>query len=276
MSHQSQTYTAEKGLPTLRWTRKNIVAEIRRLHGENAALNYSSVEANYLYLVRAASWHYGSWRRAIEAAGLEYESLAKYQRWDRKRIIARIRELHAAGVDLSWRSISQEIDPRLAAAALRANGFLSWRAAIAAAGLDIDAVAHYKYWTPERVLREIKAYHKAGHALSSKAMQDRDQSLFCAARRRFGSWDNALVAAGFEVAAIRLRQPSAGTKKDKARTLPGKNAGAKRGATASAQPARSKSSRKSPSSKSKSPVGSFKSRSGAARSTAGRLKSTGR
>jgi len=231
----------------LRWTRKNIVAEIKRLHAENVELNYSSAETNHLYLVRAAAWHYGTWRRAIEAAGLEYESLAKYQRWNRKRIVARIRELHAQGYDLNWRAVSQEVDPPLAAAALRANGFESWREAIAAAGLDIDEIARYKYWTPERVVREIKAYHKAGQPLSSKAMQETDQSLFCAARRRFGSWDEALVAAGFEVSAIRLRQPATSKEKEnnKSRTQSKQTSVARRVAAPAAYEAKSKSSRRS-------------------------------
>jgi hypothetical protein len=234
----SQTCIAEKRLLKLRWTRKNIVDEIRRLHADEVELNYSSAEANHLYLVRAASWHYGTWRRAVEAAGLEYDSLSKYQRWDRKRIVARIRELHSEGYDLSWRAVSQEVDPPLAAAALRSNGFQSWRDAIAAAGLNIDEVARYKYWTQERVLREIKAYNKKGQHLSSKAMQETDQALFCAARRRFGSWDEALVAAGFDVTKIRLRQPSEKKTKSKPRAQPTTKSTAKRGGATRTAPAK--------------------------------------
>lgn len=193
----------------MRWTRKSIVEEIKRLHAGSEELNYTAAETNHLNLVRAAAWHFGTWRRAIESAGIDYESLSKYQRWDRERIIKRIQELHQAGVDLSWRVVSTEVDPPLAAAALRPNGFPSWRDAITAAGLNIDDVARYKNWDEERVLHEIKELARAGHALSSKVMQTQNQSLFCAARRRFGSWDNALVAAGLDVAKIRLRQPAA-------------------------------------------------------------------
>ena len=53
----------------VRWTRKSIVAEIRELHAHGAALNYAAVEADNLNLVRAATWHFGTWRRAVEAAG---------------------------------------------------------------------------------------------------------------------------------------------------------------------------------------------------------------
>ncbi|MDQ3813676.1 MAG: hypothetical protein M3347_06965 [Armatimonadota bacterium] len=236
----------------MRWTRKSIVEEIKRLHDAGEELNYTAAEANHLNLVRAAAWHFGTWRRAIQSAGIDYDSLSKYQRWNRERIVERIQELHQAGEDLSWRVVSTEIDPPLAAAALRPNGFPSWRDAITAAGLNIDEVARYKNWTPERVLGEIKALARAGHPLSSKIMQTSNQSLFCAARRRFGSWDNALVAAGLDVAKIRLRQPATKGGKIK-RSRRSERAGgepqlnghqpARRGAAATAPPAKSSASK---------------------------------
>ncbi len=198
----------------MHWTRKTITEHIKELHAQGEELNYTSAERNHLNLVRAAAWHFGTWRRAIESADIDYESLSKYRRWNRERIVARIKELHAQGADLSWRAISTEVDPPLAAAALRANGFPSWREAIEAAGLSIDDVARYKYWDNERVIQAIQELHEQGHPLSSKAMQSSDQSLFCAARRRFGSWDKALKAAGFDASEIRLRKPKKPRKKD--------------------------------------------------------------
>lgn len=190
----------------MRWTRKIIIAEIKRLYEAGERLNYSAAEANHLNLVRAAAWHFGTWRTAVEAAGIDYESLSRYQRWNRERIIARIQELHAQGADLSWRSVSMEIDPSLAAAALRPNGFDSWRGAITAAGLDINEITRYQHWNHDKVIQAIKERHKEGKPLSSKALQTTDQSLFCAARRRFGSWDGALAAAGLDPNKIRLRR----------------------------------------------------------------------
>lgn len=192
----------------MRWTRRTIIEEIRRLHKLKSELNYATAEARHLNLVRAAAWHFGTWRQAVEAAGLDYDSLLKYQRWTRPRIIARIQQLHQEGADLSWRAVSLEIDPPLAAAALRPNGFPSWRDAITAAGLDINEVARYKYWDAERVITEIRHLHRRGEPLSSKSAQENHQSLFCAARRRFGSWDNALAKAGLNAARIRLRRPA--------------------------------------------------------------------
>ena len=191
----------------LRWTRKTIIEEIKRLKSQGVELNYTSAEANHLNLVRAAAWHFGTWRRAVESSGIDYESLSKYRRWDQQRIIQRILDLHHEGADLSWRAVSLEVDPPLAAAALRPNGFASWRDAIAAAGLDINLVARYQSWNADRIVKEIKKLHKQSSPLSSKAMQSTNQPLFCAGRRKFGSWDDALRAAGLNVDKIRLRQP---------------------------------------------------------------------
>ena len=204
-----------KELSLLHWTRKTIVEKIKQLHSQGAELNYTSAERDHLNLVRASAWHFGTWRQAVEAADVDYEGLSKYRRWNRERIVERIKELHAQGADLSWRAVSTEVDPPLAAAALRANGFPSWREAIAAAGLDIETVARYKFWDEERVIEAIRAMHSVGHPLSSKAMQTSDQSLFCAARRRFGSWDKALIASGLNVEQIRLRRPKTAKKKAK-------------------------------------------------------------
>lgn len=190
----------------MRWTRKGIIEEIKRLQAAGAALNYAAAQAEHLNLVRAASWHFGTWRQAVEKAGIPYEDISKYRRWNRERIIARVRELHEAGADLSWRTISTQTDPPLAAAALRSNGFGSWREAIAAAGLDIGLLARYRHWDQERVKSEIRALHRARAPLSSRSVQFANQPLFCAARRRFGSWDAALEHAGFNAREIRLRR----------------------------------------------------------------------
>lgn len=190
----------------MRWTRKTIIAEIKRLHNAGEELYYSKAEDNHLNLVRAAGWHFGTWRRAVEAAGVDYESLSRYQRWDRKKIVERIRELHSEGQSLHWRAVSTQVDPPLAAAALRPNGFHSWRDAISAAGFHIEDVARYKEWDHDKVLKAIRARKRKGLSLYSKSLQIEDQSLFCAARRRFGSWDGALEAAGFKAEKIRLRK----------------------------------------------------------------------
>jgi hypothetical protein len=188
----------------VRWTHDRIITEIERLHAVGAALNYGSASKQHLALVKAAEQHFGTWRRAVEAGGIDYDSLRKYQRWDRERIIRRIRELHAVGYDLSWRIVSTDVDPPLAYAAIKPTGFGSWRAAIAAAGLDYEQVARYRYWDKERILREIQEMHRAGKPLSVSDVERSNAPLLWAARRHFLSWGDALTEAGIDPAAVQL------------------------------------------------------------------------
>ncbi len=191
----------------MRWTRRNIIEEIRQLNVAGDELNYSSAEENHLNLVRAAAWHYGTWKRAIETAGLSYDDISKYRRWNKERIIAGIREYQAAGGDLSWRVISAEGAPALAAAAVRENiGFDTWYDAVTAAGIDYEKVARYRHWTPERVVKEIQELAEKEAPLSSKLVQQNHPPLYNAAKRRFRQWDDALVAAGINPDKVRQRR----------------------------------------------------------------------
>ncbi len=191
----------------MRWNRKTILDEIGVLYREGADLSFNAVQQQHLNLLRAATWNYGSWKTAIELAGLDYEEISRYRRWTRARVLAAIRTHHAAGRDLSWRSVSLELDPALAAAALRPGvGFETWREAVAAAGLSPDELARYQHWTPGKVVAEIQKIAENGGPLSSQLMQRSNQPLFCAARRRFKTWDGALEAAGIDPHTVRLRR----------------------------------------------------------------------
>lgn len=183
----------------MRWNNHTILVEIRRLHQAGEALNFCAAEENHFHLVRAALWHFGSWKCAVEAAGFAYDSVAKYKPWTREKLLEAIREHHRAGRDLSWRAVSTTVDPSLAAAALRPReGFSSWPEALQAAGLDSSQIARYRRWTSDQIVAEIDALARGGHELSSRLVKQSNQSLFCAAVRHFGSWNQALVAAGLD------------------------------------------------------------------------------
>jgi len=192
------------------WTRKTVLDEIRALHAQGEELNYDSTDQNHPHLMRAACWHCGTWRRAIEAAGIDYGEVSKYIRWTRELVILRIRELHARGEDLSWSRIStNEGEPALAAAAVRDNmGFGTWHDAVTAAGIDYERIARYRHWTPERVVAEIQRLAALKAPLSSSLVQRNYTPLYMAAKRRFKQWDRALEAAGLDTEKVRVRQGS--------------------------------------------------------------------
>jgi hypothetical protein len=162
---------------------------------------------SYLPLLRAASRHFGSWEAAISYAGLDYEAIRQYKTWSRQRIIDRIRQLNAEGVDLSWRNLSEHVDPQLAAAATKKSHFGSWREAIAAAGLDYDEIRRYKTWSEDRILSSVRERASHGQPLNAKNVQHQDITLITAARRQYDSWHLALNAAGLDYRNIVQRAP---------------------------------------------------------------------
>jgi hypothetical protein len=173
--------------------------------GEN--LNYSNIANTNITLLRAATRYFGTWEAAVNFAGLDYSQIRRYKSWTRERIVERIKELHTQGVDLSWRNVSLNVDPQLAAAATKKSHFGSWREALEAAGLDYDSIRRYREWDDERILKMVREFHEKGLGLNAKSMEQEDITLITAARRRFDSWHQALTAAGLDYRQIVQRAP---------------------------------------------------------------------
>jgi hypothetical protein len=181
-----------------RWSKDGIALEILRMYQTRQPLNYGDVQKSNLRLLRAATRHFGSWKNAVEYAGLDYDSIRRYKIWTPERIVEQIREYHREGKDLAWRHVSLELDPPLAAAAIRPNRFGSWREALAAAGLDYDEIRRHKAWDSNQVLEDIRRLREEGASLRVSDAAVEQPSLVAAARRRFGGWYEAIVAAGVD------------------------------------------------------------------------------
>jgi hypothetical protein len=190
-----------------KWSKDNIGLEIRRMYEAGENLNYAAIAQEQVALLRAATRYFGSWRLAVEYAGLNYDDIRRYKSWSRDRILDRIHELHEKGEDLSWRHVSTQVDPQLAAAATKRKHFGSWRNAVTAAGLDYGAIRRYREWDEDTITRKVRELHEQGIDLNAKNMEEYDITLITAARRRFDSWDRALTAAGLDYKKIVLRAP---------------------------------------------------------------------
>jgi hypothetical protein len=118
------------------WTRERIVARIQELHKQGVDLSWRNVCLNVDPQLAAAATkksHFGSWREALEASGLDYDSIRRYREWDDQRVLQMVREFHAKGKGLNAKNMEQE-DITLITAARRR--FDSWHQALTAAGLD--------------------------------------------------------------------------------------------------------------------------------------------
>ncbi len=199
-----------------KWSKDTIAFEIQRMFQAGEDLNYASIAAGEVALLRAATRYFGSWRTAIEYAGLNYDDIRRYKTWTRDRILERIQELHTRGEDLSWRHVSTSVDPQLAAAATKRKHFGSWRRAVTAAGLDYAQIRRYREWDGETILARLRELHANGVDLNARHIEEYDITLITAARRRFASWDAALTASGLDYRTIVLRAPF----KRRVKTLP--------------------------------------------------------
>jgi hypothetical protein len=122
------------------WTRDRIVERIRELHNQGADLSWRNVCLNTDPQLAAAATkksHFGSWREALEASGLDYDSIRRYQEWDDDRILDKVREYADAGKALNAKNVEQD-DITLITAARRR--FDSWHLALTAAGLDYKEI----------------------------------------------------------------------------------------------------------------------------------------
>lgn len=187
-------------MPGRVWTQEKLITQIKQLHRDGVDLSPTSMQLTHSALFSSArsSSHFGSWRAAIEAADLDYNSFKRVKmQWTRDEILRRIREMNAQGHDL--------LDPRfktknrslyLAACAHRYFG--SWKRAVEAAGLDHEQLREGRVWTQARILRTIQSLAAQSKPLAWAFIEEHEPGIYRAARRRenFGSWAGALQAAG--------------------------------------------------------------------------------
>jgi hypothetical protein len=122
------------------WSRDRILERIHELHAQGEDLSWRHVSTKVDPQLAAAATkrkHFGSWRSAVSAAGLDYAQIRRYREWDEDTITSRLRDLHAQGIDLNAKSI-EEYDITLITAARRR--FDSWDRALTAAGLDYKKI----------------------------------------------------------------------------------------------------------------------------------------
>jgi len=192
---------------TQKWSKGTVRLEIISRYEAGENLNYSSVAVNNLSLLRAAIRYFGTWENAVRFAGLDYDSIRRHKSWTQEKIIARIKDLYAQGIDLSWRNVRLNVDPQLAAATTKKNHFGSWRKALEASGLNYDDIRKYREWDDERILQMVREFHGSGKDLAEENVEREDLSLITAARHRFDSWHKALTAAGLDYTEIVHRTP---------------------------------------------------------------------
>lgn len=154
------------------WSKTRVVEEILLLHGNGTPLySYYLMKHGREALHSIGCKLFGSWKKAIRAAGLDYSKVraSRHKWWNKKRICAEIKRLEKRGVRLSSKSV-QHLRGDLSAAAIVCFG--SWGAAVEAAGINYRA--HLLVWSHKTWLRNLpKARARALRASTRKLALER-------------------------------------------------------------------------------------------------------
>lgn len=112
---------------------ESVKQEIRAIFRADAE-KPSNVAKEYTNLYIKACKTFGSWKKALEACGIDYESSRNNKKWNRERIRREIKRLNAAGSSLRPSVLRDKGRTKLISAA--EYHFGSWRKAVESCGID--------------------------------------------------------------------------------------------------------------------------------------------
>jgi hypothetical protein len=186
-----------------KWSKERVIDQLRRWDAEGRF--DETTWSDDRTFVDAAIRLFGRWMAALVAAGVVApgERRRRGTKWTREGIIETLQDRHVRGKEINY-----ERDSRLIGAAIARFG--SWHEAKRAAGVPVGRRKPKKRWTPDRVIQEIRARRTRG--LTIVNVDRSDPSLTHAARRYFGTWHDALVAARVISPTPRRRQPQRWTR----------------------------------------------------------------
>lgn len=151
------------------WSREKIIDEIAKLYRSGFDITQTRMESIDSKLTSAAIRYFGSWKAAVQAAGIDYEDVAavgrqrrsqKITKWTKETILDEIRRLNRAGEDLTSTVVRQKY-LSLYATARRKDHFGSWASALDAAGIDYSSLK-----------QAARARRKEDHDWKSQLLED--------------------------------------------------------------------------------------------------------
>ena len=190
----------QKGAST--WSPKKVLSAIQRASVKPKSLCYSNMRKRRKSLLAAGEKYFGSWRKALIAAGIDPLSARLTRRWDRESVIEAILDRVVKNEPLAVTKVS----PRsLGDWGTRLFG--SWSDALQAAGLDPNQYVSVRSttvlksnrsqkWSRARVASELRCRVREGKPIDVARLKTENRSLHSSIRRFFVSWDAALVHAG--------------------------------------------------------------------------------
>ncbi len=173
-----------------KWSRDNILRWILDRDSRGLPVTAKAAREANSYMHRSAITAFGSWTHALSAAGLHIDG--GQRRWSGTRILANIRRLGRQPDRLRYSWVYQRRRGLYEAAKVH---FGSWRLALLAADIDPQVVQTERRWDRESIIEAILE-RALKHQPMTKARIP--SGLRAAAMSLFGSWPDAITAAGLK------------------------------------------------------------------------------
>lgn len=169
---------------TNQWSEKRVIREIQEDFAKGKPLDRRGLGC--IKLGNAAVLRFGSWQKAVEAAGLGDRLTIKppIKRWTKEELLAAIRDGHAKGMTSREIASSSSTLERYAR-----RHFGGWQKAYRAAGIEPAR----RTWTREAILEEVCKRIETGQSLICDTPEN--INLRAAAARHVGPWAKTIELA---------------------------------------------------------------------------------
>lgn len=179
-----------------KWTKHKIITQILRLHKEGIKPSIKNIISFYPGLYYAGKKRFGSWKKAVIAAGLDYSKISNQlvkNLWSKKRISAEIKNIHNRGEPLNSSYICRNYI-WLYRAATNKTFFGTWEDAIESTGLNYDKIRlTHPRMTEEEVIKKLYQMSKKGEVITRKSCST---LLFDSIVSHFGTLNNCKTTLG--------------------------------------------------------------------------------
>ena len=171
---------------------EEVVRLLQARHRAGQHMSSDAANRDAPRLVHACRKRFGSWRAAMQAAGLGALIGGRVKLTSPEEVVRALRERRRRGLSMALKRATNE-RPRLVRAACEQFG--TWQAALEAAGLG-EAPAPRALLSPQEVKQGLQARHRRGRPMTAVATQREEGNLVYAACKHFGTWTAAMRAAG--------------------------------------------------------------------------------
>lgn len=179
-----------------KWTGDMVVRHILN-NKDNEPLNSHYYATTYSDVYAAAERLFSSWKNAIEACGLNYKDIKKYQTWSKERVVAEIKVAKTNGTQLGSKYTQDNNKPLYMAAVKR---YKSWSNALKHAGVNPKKVRLRRLMSTDEVRDEIQKLYRKNIDMAYPNMREKYQYLLAAGMKKLGggSWAEARRVCGIE------------------------------------------------------------------------------